>query len=43
MGAIRFQEGTRACFLNSDDRKDKLRVDAPWIVVRELEQAKFAV
>lgn len=37
MGAIRFQEGERACFMNSDDRM----ATPPWTSLRELEQASL--
>ena len=37
MGAIRFQEGARACFLNSDER----RATPPWALLRDLEYASL--
>ena len=37
MGAIRFQEGTRVCYLNSDERM----ATPPWTLLRDLEYASL--
>jgi len=37
MGAIRFQEGTRVCYLNSDERM----ATPPWTSLRDLEYASL--